>query len=130
MSLWRWPISTFPRRWPGLGLLLLRVVVGATAIVHGWTMPSWGAATFAIGAGVAVTVGLFTSATAGLMGLATGAIALGWIPWGGTEPLVPVVSAVFVVSMSVAIALLGPGAFSIDARLRGHREIVIPRNTQ
>lgn len=28
--------------------------------------------------------------------------------------------------LAVAIALLGPGAFSLDARLFGHREILIP----
>ena len=28
--------------------------------------------------------------------------------------------------MSLALVLLGPGAFSMDARLFGHREIIIP----
>ena len=31
-----------------------------------------------------------------------------------------------IVILAAAIALLGPGAFSIDARLFGHREILIP----
>jgi uncharacterized membrane protein YphA (DoxX/SURF4 family) len=30
-------------------------------------------------------------------------------------------------AVPIAIAFLGPGAFSLDARLFGHREIVIPR---
>jgi hypothetical protein len=29
--------------------------------------------------------------------------------------------------MAAAIGLLGPGAFSVDARLFGHRRIIIPR---
>jgi uncharacterized membrane protein YphA (DoxX/SURF4 family) len=29
--------------------------------------------------------------------------------------------------MGVTVALLGPGAFSVDARLFGRREIVVPR---
>ena len=37
--------------------------------------------------------------------------------------------AVEVVGLSAAIALLGPGAFSIDARLFGRREVFIPRRT-
>jgi uncharacterized membrane protein YphA (DoxX/SURF4 family) len=28
--------------------------------------------------------------------------------------------------MTLALVLLGPGAFSVDARLFGHREIIIP----
>jgi uncharacterized membrane protein YphA (DoxX/SURF4 family) len=31
------------------------------------------------------------------------------------------------VVMSIAVVLLGPGAFSLDARLFGRREIVIPK---
>jgi len=31
-----------------------------------------------------------------------------------------------VVAMSIALVLLGPGLFSLDARLFGHREIIIP----
>jgi len=32
--------------------------------------------------------------------------------------------------MGLSVALLGPGAFSVDARLFGRREIVVPRATQ
>jgi len=32
------------------------------------------------------------------------------------------------VILAAAIALLGPGAFSLDARLFGRREIVIPKD--
>jgi hypothetical protein len=40
-----------------------------------------------------------------------------------TNPYLP---AVCVMAVSTAIALLGPGAFSLDARLFGQREIIIP----
>jgi hypothetical protein len=33
-----------------------------------------------------------------------------------------------VVALAVVVALLGPGALSVDARLFGMREIVIPRS--
>jgi len=36
----------------------------------------------------------------------------------------------FVVIISAALLLLGPGAFSLDSRLFGRREIIIPRNTR
>jgi uncharacterized membrane protein YphA (DoxX/SURF4 family) len=32
--------------------------------------------------------------------------------------------------MGVSVALLGPGAYSVDARLFGRREIVVPRATR
>jgi hypothetical protein len=34
--------------------------------------------------------------------------------------------ALLLFSMGVSVALLGPGAFSVDARLFGRREIVVP----
>lgn len=34
-----------------------------------------------------------------------------------------------VIVLGLAIALLGPGAFSIDARMFGRREILIPKNS-
>ena len=36
------------------------------------------------------------------------------------------VSVVFAVAILLAIVTLGPGAFSVDARLFGRREIIIP----
>ena len=33
------------------------------------------------------------------------------------------------IGLAVAIALLGPGAFSLDARMFGRREITIPSNS-
>jgi hypothetical protein len=33
-----------------------------------------------------------------------------------------------VIAMTTAVVLIGPGAFSVDARLFGLREVTIPRN--
>ena len=39
-------------------------------------------------------------------------------------------SLVALIVLAVAIALLGPGAYSIDSRFFGRREILIPHNTR
>ena len=36
--------------------------------------------------------------------------------------------AAFLVAVAIAAAILGPGAYSLDARLFGLREIIIPRS--
>jgi uncharacterized membrane protein YphA (DoxX/SURF4 family) len=36
------------------------------------------------------------------------------------------IASIYLAVISLAIVLLGPGAFSLDARLFGRREIVIP----
>jgi uncharacterized membrane protein YphA (DoxX/SURF4 family) len=127
--------STFPRGWPGLGLLLLRMVVGATTVAEGAraigignpSIATGGTAALAIGAGLAVTAGFLTPFAAASLGVGTIGVALGWIPWNDPVGIPAHVSTIFVVSMCVAIALLGPGALSVDARRRGRREIVIPQ---
>jgi uncharacterized membrane protein YphA (DoxX/SURF4 family) len=38
-------------------------------------------------------------------------------------------SALEIIILTVAVALLGPGAFSLDARMFGRREILLPKHT-
>ena len=79
--------STFPDRWPGVGLLLLRGVVGVTAVIQGGTClanaqsPSVAlraAACLAILSGAALLVGFLTPGATVAAGLAIGVIA----SWG------------------------------------------------
>ena len=39
------------------------------------------------------------------------------------------ISSIFAAAMLTAIIVLGPGAYSLDARLFGRREIIIPRRS-
>jgi uncharacterized membrane protein YphA (DoxX/SURF4 family) len=81
----------------------------------------WIVALLAVSSGALLLAGLMTpiaGAVAGLTGIVAGV---------GSMPL-DVARAALVASAAGAIVLLGPGAFSIDARLFGRREIIIPHD--
>jgi len=99
-------------------LLLLRILVGVTLIAQnvtqvrsselsasGWILP----ALVLLAAGC-LLLGFVTPVTALLIGLLSATLAFN----------------IDIVVLSIVIALLGPGAFSIDARMFGRREILIP----
>ena len=125
--------SAFPGRGPGAGLLLLRAALGAFLIVQGSlaisiasASPQYLVAFLLVVVGVMLAIGVLTP-VAGL-GAAL-VMVLGGLPWlaAPSSSLQDWMGRVFFVIVSLAIALVGPGAFSLDAYLFGRREIVIPR---
>jgi uncharacterized membrane protein YphA (DoxX/SURF4 family) len=127
--------STFPGGWPGAGLLLLRAAIGITMIVQGGlyladpsdlTLGTGTVGLVAIATGVLLLVGFLTPVAGALVGLGTLGIALAWFPAATPNLFDAKLPVVFAVIISAAIVFLGPGAFSIDARLFGRREIIIP----
>lgn len=117
--------SAFPGGWPGLGLLLLRALVGITLIAQ---ILAFVGSTKLSALSLVVTALVLIIASCLLVGFMTPIAAM-----------IICVSAVVVFSLfetnqtllnvivlTIAIALLGPGAFSIDARMFGRREILIP----
>jgi hypothetical protein len=131
--------STFPGGNPGLGLLLLRVAVGFSAAAQGVfylsgpSNPSpgkWILGLVLIVSGMALTAGFFTPAAGVLLGLCFLGIAVSWFPaptWGLHDARLV---AYGMIVTAIALALLGPGAFSLDGRLFGRREIVIPPSSR
>jgi uncharacterized membrane protein YphA (DoxX/SURF4 family) len=115
--------STFADGWPGAGLLFMRLVTGSVLIAQGVSILTTGPST-----GQAVLRGL---EAAGGMLLLAGL----WTPIAGS--LVAVLELWNVISqadpwtnillgtLSGALALLGPGAWSADARLFGWKRIDI-----
>jgi uncharacterized membrane protein YphA (DoxX/SURF4 family) len=128
--------SGFPSGCPGFALLLLRFGVGGTsglqsAFLIAATHHAAGstlAAALAIIASLALIVGLMTP-------IATAVLCLGGIVATidaeiiGYIPLFESWIARFeFIVMSAALTCLGPGAFSLDARLYGRREIEVNGN--
>ncbi len=78
--------------------------------------------------GVALTIGLFTAVCCTLIGVGYALVLL--MPFeAAVLPDLDGVAAVVALASAAALGLLGPGAFSIDARLFGRREIFIPPTT-
>jgi uncharacterized membrane protein YphA (DoxX/SURF4 family) len=112
----------------------LRAAAGTAALVEGggYFAPSEGASltTWAIGlivilSAAALLAGFLTPLASAFVALTSFAITCGWIAPPVLNLLESRVAALLVVTIASAAACLGPGAFSIDARLFGRREVLI-----
>lgn len=80
----------------------------------------------AIASGTSLLIGILTPVAAVLVGLGATGIALSWLPISAANLCDVRLSILFVLITTAAILFLGPGAFSLDARMFGRREITIP----
>jgi uncharacterized membrane protein YphA (DoxX/SURF4 family) len=117
--------SMFPNGWPGRALLLLRLVAGAILIfdgVHGLLgqgrIDVIAQQVIAIFAGLLLIVGLWTP----IAGAVVTVLEL-WAIVVGTDHIRGVI---LLAALGAALAMLGPGVRSVDARLFGRRRIDIP----
>ena len=117
--------STFAGGWPGTGLLLLRLVIGSALVVraasHLWIEPPLNVtilAVLAIGAGILLIAGLWTP----IVGTSVALIEIWKIIMLPGDKWVWLLLG----TAGAALAMLGPGFWSIDARLFGWKRIEAP----
>lgn len=115
--------STFPGGLPGAGLALLRAAAAVPLVYAGLlTVASSSAARLeVVGAGAAILllIGLWTPIAGALIAVAELALAV-------LHPANPWMDVHFA-AMGAALPMLGPGGYSLDARLFGRKQIQIPQ---
>lgn len=115
-------LSKFPGKSAGAGLLLLRLSVACSLVathLSSADLPSW-KLLLAILVAIGLSAGLRTRLLCCLsilgvtshLAMDSAALAL----------------ALFNLADTIALALLGPGALSVDARLFGRRTVILPRS--
>ena len=117
--------SSFADGAPGVGLLLMRLAAGAILIVRAITelaaAPSLAHAVWEViggASGVLLLVGLWTPIA--------GVVAALYVAWSAFVDAAHLEFYILLGAMGAALALLGPGAWSIDARLFGWKRVEIP----
>ena len=117
--------STFADGWPGIGLFLQRLLTAAALVYCGVAQfratsqfasnASHVSQIIGAGAGILLLVGLWTPVV--------GAVVAGvevWIAFSGAgDPW----KALILATLGATLAMIGPGAWSIDARLFGRKHI-------
>jgi uncharacterized membrane protein YphA (DoxX/SURF4 family) len=128
--------SKFPDGWPGIGLLVLRVALGVTLGAQGFAFfvqsqdagpREWLFGFIALIGAASFLLGLFTSVGAMIVILGSVAAAMSLVSLSPWNVWALKLALGYIIAIAAAIILLGPGAISIDARIFGRREIIIPR---
>ena len=77
--------------------------------------------------GASLVVGFLTPLAGTMVGIVIAATAALWIPAPSVNLFDTLLPALLTAIIAISVVILGPGALSVDARLFGRREIIIPR---
>lgn len=112
--------SSFASGWPGAGILLLRMITG-TALVGPQYVSRAHSIESMVFAVAAMIVGLFL--IAGLWTPVSGCIVVILEVWRFISQPGDLWTSVLIAGMGASLALIGPGRWSLDARLFGWKRI-------
>jgi putative oxidoreductase len=113
--------STFASGWPGFGLLIQRLVIGIALLTNGLAQLKTPAAGLMVPEISGAVLGLFI--LAGLWTPVIGALVAAvelWIVLAGRDEIW---MSLLLAAFAGTLAMIGPGAWSIDARLFGRKHI-------
>jgi uncharacterized membrane protein YphA (DoxX/SURF4 family) len=114
---------------------VLRTAIGITALIEGslylssrdsFTPAACAVAIPFLAAGVSLVIGFLTPVAGLVATVGNFLVVLEWLPASRIGSFGTELVAMEMIVLGISISLLGPGAFSLDARLFGRREIVIP----
>jgi putative oxidoreductase len=121
--------STFASGWPGVGLLFLRLLTavvlihfGIASVLESLPLTTIILQVVGAGAGILLLIGLWTPVAGGLAAVVKVWIAFSRIFSNSGDPWIAIIEAV----LGAVLAMVGPGAWSIDARLFGRKRIDMP----
>ena len=112
--------STFAAGWPGIGLLIQRFLMGAILVREAFLRPGadpHSALALPLIASVLLSIGLATP----YIGLLVAATQLWLVFAGSADPW----TAIILSGLGASLAMIGPGAWSLDARFFGRKHVEI-----
>jgi len=115
--------SAFPSEWPGAGLMVLRLALTVALVadaIAGLPGPAWSHGIPAVAeilTAALMVIGLWTPLTAVIACLLQLALLM-----TADRPIEPLLLRA---AMCLSLAMIGPGAWSIDARLFGRKRVEI-----
>jgi putative oxidoreductase len=127
----------FPPGLPGSGLLLLRGILGLYLATSGFELLASGVrhnaqfltvvGGFWIAVAALIAIGAFTPIVQVAAALSIGArLALDPAIDAGTGRALLLMGGMFAITVAISLAMMGPGAYSLDAYLFGRKQIHIP----
>jgi hypothetical protein len=111
----------YPAGAPGIGLVLLRLAVAGSLVM---TTGPGAAPLFQVGVAL-LALGVGSGFQTRLLSALSLLISVSYVSWG---PIPALVAGLPSVLSCAALALAGPGAFSIDARLFGSRTVILSKS--